>query len=249
MASKQTTSQSADPAFAWTQQTEQAAFLVAEGKFAEAKIAAKLKIDRTTLWRWKKHPEFSQRVQESVAALRQAIREEGIAVLENRVQRLNADWAAMQALRDARAQDARETRISNKKAVEDHIVAAKALGADESQLKKQVAEIERGLPHIAPGMETGLLVRGYKVSGGAMFQEFTFDAALLRELRGHEEQVAKELGQWTEKKEITGKDGGPVEVTVKEVGLLSDEELRQRLAETRAKKQAEAAALSELSEC
>ena len=36
---------------------------------------------------------------------------------------------------------------------------------------------------------------------------------LLAELRAHEEQAAKELGQWTEKQQIGGRDG-PVEIKV-----------------------------------
>jgi hypothetical protein len=38
--------------------------------------------------------------------------------------------------------------------------------------------------------------------------------ALLGELRAHERQAAEELGQWTEKRELTGKNGGPLEIKV-----------------------------------
>ena len=220
--------------FLWTQQTEQAALLVAEGKLTEARIAAKVKVDRTTLWRWKKHPEFALRVQETVDAFRAAIRAEGIAVLENRLERLNEHWEGMRALVQARAADAVKTKQSNKKAVDDHTVAARLLGASETQIWQQVAEIVRDLPQVAPGMETGLVVRSYKVAGGSMVEEFTFDAALLKELRGHEEQAAKELGQWTEKRELTGASGSPL------FGEMTDDDLDRRLAAAQARKAAAA---------
>ena len=40
----------------------------------------------------------------------------------------------------------------------------------------------------------------------------SLDVGLLKELREHEKQAAQELGQWTEKRELTGKDGGPIEI-------------------------------------
>lgn len=57
-----------------------------------------------------------------------------------------------------------------------------------------------------PGGETGLLVREVKHHTTV----YKFDAALVRELREHEKQAAQELGQWLEKKEITGGDGQPL---------------------------------------
>ncbi len=193
--------------FIWTKQTEQAALLVAEGKLPEVKIAARVKVDRTTLWRWKKQPEFAERVRTLVTDFRAAIRQEGIAALENRVQRLNADWNAMQKLRDARAKDARDTRAANEKAMSPAVIAAyteraSQWGASPKHIEDQLKELRDRLPTVAPGMETGLIVRSYKVAGGQMVEEFSFDAALLKELRAHEEQAAKELGQWTEKSKV-----------------------------------------------
>jgi hypothetical protein len=56
-----------------------------------------------------------------------------------------------------------------------------------------------------PGGETGLLVRQIKSIGfGANNQtveEYAVDTGLLKELRAHEEQAAKELGQWVDKHE------------------------------------------------
>lgn len=222
------TEQSEAAPFLWTMQTEQAAALMAEGKVPDARIATRLKVDRSTLWRWKQHPEFRERVQSLIAAFRQAIREQGIAVLENRVERLNADWNSMQALRDARAKDARDTRVANDKAVAAHIEGSRKCGASDKQIEDQLRDVRRGLPRVAPGMETGLIVRGYKVTGGMTFEEFTFDAPLLKEMRAHEEQAAKELGQWTEKQDVTS---GGKPVTLLGLNTISDNDLDQRIAD------------------
>lgn len=60
----------------------------------------------------------------------------------------------------------------------------------------------------APGAETGLLVKTYKVVGqgptAQLMTEYAVDTPLMREIRAIEEQAAKELGQWEEKQAITG---------------------------------------------
>lgn len=59
----------------------------------------------------------------------------------------------------------------------------------------------------APGAGTGLLVKQYKQIGSGEFAEkvieWKVDDGLLSELRAHEQQAAKELGQWTEKQDVT----------------------------------------------
>jgi hypothetical protein len=78
----------------------------------------------------------------------------------------------------------------------------------------------------AAGGSTGLLVRTEKVIGtgdkATKITEYAVDTALLKELRAHEQQAAQELGQWLEKKELSGPDGGPVQV---DLSVLTDEEL------------------------
>lgn len=65
-----------------------------------------------------------------------------------------------------------------------------------------------------PGYETGLLVHQVKAVGrGDDFQLidlFMVDTGLLSELRATEKQAAQELGEWTEKREVAGKNGGPI---------------------------------------
>jgi hypothetical protein len=50
--------------FPWDANRNQAAVLTAEGRLSIEEVAEKVGVDRVTLWAWKKHPEFLQRVQE-----------------------------------------------------------------------------------------------------------------------------------------------------------------------------------------
>ncbi|SRR5579885_2187212 len=74
---------------------------------------------------------------------------------------------------------------------------------------QQIIRERGGDPAMAtvPGGQTGLLVRELKAMGtGAdmtLVEEFHLDAALLKEAREHEKQAAIELGQWTERKDVT----------------------------------------------
>lgn len=74
------------------------------------------------------------------------------------------------------------------------------------RMKRVIAEraADPYLTTVAGGA-TGLIVRQLKgVGQGKDFQlveEFGLDATLLREMRAHEEQAAKEMGQWVEKQQ------------------------------------------------
>jgi len=60
---------------------------------------------------------------------------------------------------------------------------------------------------MAPGGQTGLLVRQVKIIGSGRsakeVEEYVVDTALLREMRSIEEHAARETGQWTDKTELT----------------------------------------------
>lgn len=103
---------------------------------------------------------------------------------------------------------------------------------DRWQRMKALIDARAADPQLqdVPGGATGLLVRSLRGLGrGDEFQiveDVALDAALLKELREHEKQAAQELGQWTEKRELTGKDGGPVVVAgIPDLTKLSAEEL------------------------
>lgn len=84
-------------------------------------------------------------------------------------------------------------------------------------LKKVISE--RG-DHVsmqdAPGGKTGMLALDYK-GKDADRAVYKLDAALLKELRDLEREIAIELGQWAERKEISGPDGGAIPVSISDL--------------------------------
>lgn len=81
-----------------------------------------------------------------------------------------------------------------------------------------------------PGGKTGLIVRKAVVSAGALVgYEFAVDTGLLKELRGIQEQAAKELGQLIEKREVK----------VRSLKDLSDEELDALIGDLETEERAE----------
>lgn len=95
-------------------------------------------------------------------------------------------------------------------------------------MKRVVGEraVAEEMQRIAGG-KTGLLAHDVKgVGKGDDFQlvdVYEVDTGLLRELREHEMQAAKEMGQWAERRELSGPDGGAI--VVKSVRELTDDEL------------------------
>lgn len=74
----------------WTRTRERAAALAADDALSNAAIAAKLKIAGRTLDYWREAPEFQARMRELIEATRAAVRAEGIANKQVRVDRLHA---------------------------------------------------------------------------------------------------------------------------------------------------------------
>jgi hypothetical protein len=79
-----------------------------------------------------------------------------------------------------------------------------------------------------PGGRTGMLVRGYKSIGSGesaqRVEEYTVDGVLAKELRDYAKQAAIEVGDWAERRELTGKDGAAIAVDLN-LKALTDEEL------------------------
>jgi hypothetical protein len=76
--------------------------------------------------------------------------------------------------------------------------------AERHQLLLQVVE-ERAtaMRNDAPGGSTGLLVEKVKETKFGPRYEYAVDTGLLRELRELEKHIAQELGEWTEKSEVS----------------------------------------------
>jgi hypothetical protein len=169
--------------FTWTAQRERAALLLAEDELSDEKIAEACGVKRVTLHRWKQHPEFAERIADHVQALEAEMLKFSIAKRRTRIAALEDRWERMQ-------------RIITERAVNED------LGVYYHERNAETQEVTA--VRIAPGWTTGLLVR--KETKDTI--EFKVDTGLLNELRAHEEQAAKELGQWTEKKDLTS--GGEI---------------------------------------
>lgn len=159
-------------------QWEQAARLCAEDTLPDEQIAHRVGISRRQLIRWKQQPEFDARIAEVVEEYRAAIMRAGIADKVERVKRLCRRADLMEQLLAERGEE----------------LAGKAAGGSTGMLCRRLkrVDVRREDPKD-------------KGPRSLMIYEYQFDAALLREMREHEKQVAVEVGDWAEK------DGAPQE--------------------------------------
>jgi hypothetical protein len=101
-----------------------------------------------------------------------------------------------------------------KYAIARRVRRVKALDARQKKMLQVIDERSTD-PKMAdvPGGVTGLIVHDVKGVGKGedfhLIDLYAVDIGLLRELREHEKQAAQELGQWAEKRELTGAGGGP----------------------------------------
>ena len=186
-----------------------AAQLVAEGELTDEEIAAACKRGRTWLHNQKQDVRFIARVKFLVEQLQAAVAGRGIVERRNRVDALNQ-----------RADDLRARQKLLRTVVAERAEHAERLLAKRRGIWEAMSEEERRQSSIqfdVPGATTGTLARGVKAVGHSVRETWELDAALLAELRAidaelraTEKQAAQELGQWTEKRELTGKRGGPI---------------------------------------
>ena len=153
---------------------------MADDSLSDEAIAAEVGVSRKTLALWKLHPDFAAKVGDHVGRLQAEMLKYRIAKKRERLRVLN---------------DLHEKQLA--------VIAARAADAWHADV---------------PGGETGLVVKQLKTvkhayepdpddedgrhrSYTAEQWEAAVDTALIREIRATEEQAAKELGQWVEKRE------------------------------------------------
>jgi hypothetical protein len=113
-----------------------------------------------------------------------------------------------------------ETAIKRTESESINTVAGRALRYKRRAEKLDQVLAERADdPSVAAaaGGKTGLIVRQYKIANGRepiVREEFVVDTATLAEIRQLEKQAAQDLGQWSDKTEMTGKDGAPFTFTI-----------------------------------
>jgi hypothetical protein len=130
--------------FTWNDERRLAAQLLADGNLTDAEIAEKAGVDRTTVWRWKRDPEFSQVVEGHLDGFRQEVRRRGIAVRERRVKALNDRWNRLQRIIEARADDPTHAAVpgwSTGLLVHD----VKSVGGGENATRVDLYSVDTGL--------------------------------------------------------------------------------------------------------
>lgn len=195
---------------------DRAVELLALGEHSNEQVATQLGIGSRTLRRWLDDKDFVAELDAVKQQIRDAIRAEGIASKRFRIQSANDRHQRMQQLIEARAE-------ANKR---------RALVLEDGD-----GEIDfEG--YAAAGAETGLLVHTVTYLKDGRREEWAFDSALAKAMLDHEKQIAIEVGEWSEKRELTGKDGKPLQVQQQPPDLsdLTDEELEtlERIAARRA---------------
>ncbi len=176
----------------WNRRRTLAAQLVAEDELTDEQIAERCGRKRAWLSELKHDQRFQLRVKGILDQLRAAVAGRGIVERINRVAAQNERWQQL------------EERRKNLQRIIDERAAAAATG--------DWADV--------PGMATGMVVHELKAAGRRTYDAFVIDNALLAELgriegemRALEKQAAQDMGQWTEKQELAGKDGKPIAIT------------------------------------
>lgn len=91
--------------WAWTKQRETAARRVAEDSISDRAIAEEIGVAQHTIYIWRQRPEFMARVDQYVNEYRARIRRSGLAVVENRVRKLEKVARYMEELMEKRLAD------------------------------------------------------------------------------------------------------------------------------------------------
>ncbi len=140
--------------------------------------------------KWKCHPEFQQRVAETAADIGEAIKDRGIADLQNRIDALNERWNLMRKVIETRAVQYAGVPCGDTGLLVCRSRLAKTTG-QRSRARRQIAAGQLAL------WEDGVEWEGSaEDAAAAEVGEYVVGVGLLRELREHEKQAAQELGQW-----------------------------------------------------
>jgi hypothetical protein len=171
---------------------ETAAQYVAEDKLTDEAIVKRLRVARRTFYYWKTTPEFIARVAELRDAYRKAVRERGIAVIENRVDALNDRWKGLKQTVAERAEElAGETPGGGTGLLTRKPAFVKVL---ELKTDRETDIEETDDRDYTPTKQTRLVY------------EYAVDTGLLAEMRNLEKQAAQELGQWVDRHDVETRD-------------------------------------------
>ena len=130
--------------FVWTNQKEEAAQLLSDGRLTHEAIGLKVGVHRVTIAKWNSLPEFSARVEELNEEFRRSTAHLAIARREKRVNALNQRWLAMQRVIDERADDPSMTDVPGGRTgliVQDW----KTVGVGDNAVARATYSVDTGL--------------------------------------------------------------------------------------------------------
>lgn len=152
--------------FRWSKAAVQAAILLAENELTDEEIAATVNVNRTTLWRWRQHAEFTERITEHTAALQAASLRHAVAKRHKRLATLDRLHTKALGVIESRADD----------------MAGEAPGAETGLLVKSYKQIGQG-----PGAQ---MVTEYAVDTALMREIRAIEEQAAKELGQWEEKQA-----------------------------------------------------------
>jgi hypothetical protein len=172
-----------------TNQEIDAAQHLADGRLTNQEIAEKIGVDRGTLYRWGKRPDFAAHLESLHEVYRQQVLRRGIAVKERRIAALNDRHLRMQRVIEARADDpARQDVPGWTTGLLVHDVKTAGVGeaatvvdlyAVDTGLLKEIREHEK-----QAAIETGQWTEKRELSGGVNVVLSSLDAGL-EKVYGH----------------------------------------------------------------
>lgn len=160
------------PEFAWTGARLKAASLVAQDVLTNGEIGRACGVTEKTIERWKQRADFAARVESERVAIADAIRAEGIANKQNRIDSYRRDFDLTERVIAARA-----------------AAYAEAPGGDTGLLVGQLKLVRH--------VDTTDTEAGDRVWTDEVW-EYAVDTALMNERLKLRKQVAQERGEWTE---------------------------------------------------
>lgn len=121
-----------------------AARLLAEGQLTDRAVAAQVGVNRMTLQRWKKQPDFAAEVNERIDELQRDVFRRGIASRIRRINALNDRWERMHRIVEERASAPEMQDVPGGKSGL-LVRRLKSLGAGENAQTVEEYEIDVGL--------------------------------------------------------------------------------------------------------
>ena len=176
--------------FFWTRARSTAARLVAEDEISDESIAAAVNVSRKTLSTWKSRPPFKAAVVKLKDEFREKVLSSGFCDVKNRLKVRTELVEGFLAIKRERGQ------------------------RPEMKATRPVdpTDPSKGVIKAVPGGESGLVCLVPKMVGEEKFVEQIPDTALANEIRVGLKEIAQDAGQYVEKHEIGGPNGGAIVV-------------------------------------